>query len=82
MSGPDRLLRASEIGLYAFCARAWWLQTVRGVSSRNQAALRTGVRVHARHGAAVARLHLARLAGYLLLGLALLLVVIGIWLYA
>lgn len=81
MSEPDRLLRASEIGLYAFCARAWWLQTVRGVSSRNQTALRAGVQTHARHGAAVARLHVAQVAGYLLLGLALLLLVIGMWLH-
>ncbi len=81
MRGPDRLLRASEIGLYAFCARAWWLQTVRGVSSRNQTALKAGVQAHARHGAAVVRLHVAQVVGYLLLGLALLLLVIGVWLH-
>jgi|YNPBryantNP2012_1023418.scaffolds.fasta_scaffold115813_1 microcompartment protein CcmL/EutN len=81
MSQSDRLLRASEVGLYAFCARAWWLQTVQGVSSRNRAALKAGAQAHARHGAVVARLHIARAVGYLLLGLALLLLVIGVWLH-
>ncbi len=46
--GP-RLLRASEVGRYAYCARAWWLQSVQGVAPE-PTRLAAGVEAHARHG--------------------------------
>jgi CRISPR/Cas system-associated exonuclease Cas4 (RecB family) len=48
------VIRASEIGEYVYCARAWWLRRVQGVPSRNVAALHSGQQAHDRHGRAVA----------------------------
>jgi hypothetical protein len=50
----DAILRASEVGEYAYCARSWWLHRVQGVSSQNVAALQSGQQTHDRHGRAVA----------------------------
>ncbi len=73
-----RYRRASEIGGYLFCRRAWWLEQVRGEVSANTEARARGTADHAVLGRAVhrgARLH--RLA--LLVGLiALILIVLGI----
>lgn len=46
-------INASEIGRYAFCARAWWLHRVRGYTPRNIAALDRGTSEHEEHGRAV-----------------------------
>jgi hypothetical protein len=68
MSEQDPILRASEIGQYAFCARAWWLGRVKGYRSVNVAAMRQGALGHRRHGRAVEGYHLVRrLAAALLL---------------
>ncbi|MFZ2360644.1 MAG: hypothetical protein WA040_14995, partial [Anaerolineae bacterium] len=50
----DNIIRASELGEYVYCARAWWLRRVQGVASHNVAALRSGQQAHDRHGRAVA----------------------------
>lgn len=44
------LIRANELAQYSFCHRAWWLNTVKGIPSRNQAVLARGVQTHRRHG--------------------------------
>lgn len=68
----DSILRASEVGQYTFCARAWWLGNVEGYASSNQQALADGQAAHHRHGRQVqASATLTRLA-YLLLLLAML----------
>ena len=46
----QRIVRASEIGQYAYCARAWWLGVVQGVPSANQAELTAGSEAHHAHG--------------------------------
>lgn len=52
-SEPDYhppLIRASELGQYSFCRRAWWLGTVKKLTSENQAHLSRGQKMHDRHG--------------------------------
>lgn len=65
-----RVIRASEIGAYVYCARAWWLQQVAGHEPAGQERRSSGVTLHQRHGTGVA---LSRW----LLGLALLLLLSG-----
>jgi CRISPR/Cas system-associated exonuclease Cas4 (RecB family) len=76
--GRWRVIRASEIGEYAYCAHAWWLGNVEGLASGHQREMAAGEAIHLRHGQGVrASLGLARLA-YAVLLLAL---VIGVvWL--
>ncbi len=45
-----RAVRASEIGEYVFCHRAWWLHQVQGHASTNVRQLEAGTATHARHG--------------------------------
>jgi hypothetical protein len=47
--GRQERLTASEVGRYTYCARAWWLQRVRGEAPRNRAALERGTRRHQDH---------------------------------
>jgi CRISPR/Cas system-associated exonuclease Cas4 (RecB family) len=68
----DRIVRASEVGLYTYCARAWWLGQVEGHRPVNQQAMEVGEAAHQAHGRAVAGYHRLRQAAYALLGLALL----------
>jgi hypothetical protein len=74
----SRVIRASEIGQYAYCARAWWLGNVEGLNSIHRREMAVGEAIHLRHGRGVrASLGLARLA-YGVLAVA---IVIGIvWL--
>jgi len=63
-----RVIRASEIGQYAYCARAWWLGSVRGLPSAHTGKLTAGEAAHRRHGREVKRsLWLNRLAYAVLL---------------
>jgi hypothetical protein len=63
MSHREPVIRASELGQYAFCARAWWLGRVKGYRSTNVEAMRQGSQQHRVHGLSVERYHrLRRLA--------------------
>lgn len=59
---PPRPLRASELGSYLYCARAWWYQR-QGVESANQAEMNTGTELHRQHGRAVLRATLLQVGG-------------------
>ena len=72
-----RTIRASEIGAYLFCQRAWWYQA-QGVESQNQAELAGGTAYHHEHGRRGFFAGLLRLAGWALLLGALILLTIGI----
>ena len=48
-----RLIRASEIGEYVYCQRAWWLRAVQGEASVNVGELAAGTEAHAWHGRGV-----------------------------
>lgn len=66
----NRVMRASEVGVYAYCAHAWWLSSVEGVRPDEVGPLQSGWVVHERHGRrVVVAAALARLS-YLLLMLA------------
>ena len=60
-------IRASEIGDYVYCRRAWWLRRVRGARSVNTAQLEAGTRHHAQHGRLVRRSIWAQRVAYLAL---------------
>ena len=49
----DRIIRASELGQYAFCAQAWWLGSVEGVPSANVREMDAGTSAHEHHGRTV-----------------------------
>ncbi|MFZ5919239.1 MAG: hypothetical protein ACOYZ7_20095 [Chloroflexota bacterium] len=68
----EPIVRASEIGLYAYCARAWWLGKVQGHPPTNRTALEAGEAAHQAHGRTVTYYHRLRQAALLLLGLAML----------
>ncbi len=75
----ERIIRASEVGRYAFCARAWWLGSVEGLPSAHWREMAAGEVAHQRHGRRVrASVTLARLA-YLFLALAVLVAVVALW---
>lgn len=60
MSSPNRdIIRASDIGLYVFCARAWRLKAD-GYQSRNIAEMVAGTEAHQAHGARVVASQRAR----------------------
>ncbi len=67
-----KTIRASEIGTFLFCRRAWWYHS-QGMPSQNQAELAGGSAFHRQHGRKVVRAGLLRLAGWILLVLAILL---------
>jgi hypothetical protein len=72
-----RTIRASEIGSFLFCARAWWYQR-QGMPSENQALMDAGSCHHQVHGGRVAAAGLLQKAGWVLLGGALLLLAAGV----
>ena len=70
MSERDEIIRASEIGMYAYCARAWWLGRVLGYRPHNVEEMAAGAEEHASHGQQVVSYHRWRGLAYLLLALA------------
>lgn len=82
MAKDRSLVRASDIGAWAFCNRAWWLANVQQAEHENPAALQRGDEAHAAHGRAVTRAgRFQRVGLWLLLaglGLALLLAALSL----
>jgi hypothetical protein len=75
-----RAIRASEIGSFLFCRRAWWYHA-QGAPSQNQAELAGGTAFHHLHGRKIVRAGLLRLAGWLLLVLAMIFLLISLTLH-
>jgi len=73
------VIRASEVGRYVFCARAWWLARVKGMEPESVEELEWGWEEHLRHGRQVrGYLRLRRWALFLLIA-ALLLGALFLW---
>jgi CRISPR/Cas system-associated exonuclease Cas4 (RecB family) len=65
-----RTIRASEVGSYLFCARAWWYHQ-QGLEPANQAEMIAGTELHRKHGRQVIAAGLTRILAVILLLLAL-----------
>ncbi len=61
-----KTVRASEIGAYLYCQRAWWYQK-HGLPTANQPELAAGAELHENHGRAVFLGGCLRSLAYLLL---------------
>lgn len=48
-----RVIKASEIGEYVYCNRAWWLRRTYDVRPQNIQELRQGTAYHQKHGGQV-----------------------------
>ena len=64
-----KTIRASDIGSYLYCRRAWWYH-LHGQESLNQSEMASGTELHRRHGRTVVIAGLLRNLGFLLLLLA------------
>lgn len=71
-------VRASDIGAWAFCQRAWWLARVRRAEHRNPAVLDRGDQMHALHGRTVVRAAWLQRIALVLIGVAVLLLVVAV----
>jgi hypothetical protein len=71
MPSSDQVLRASEIGEYVYCHRAWWLHRVQGLESANRPQMEAGTFKHVEHGRAVQRADAMRRAAIILFVIAL-----------
>ena len=65
-----KTVRASELGTYLYCTRAWWYQR-QGAEPANQAELLSGTELHRQHGRTVVAAGLLRTAASILLLIAL-----------
>jgi len=59
------VIRASDIGSYLYCRRAWWYKK-QGVESENKAELTAGTELHYKHGRKILAASLMRTLGLLL----------------
>jgi hypothetical protein len=64
-----KTIRASDIGTYLYCRRAWWYR-LHGQESINQAEMAAGTELHRIHGRTVLASGLLRGLAFLLLLLA------------
>jgi CRISPR/Cas system-associated exonuclease Cas4 (RecB family) len=71
------IIRASEVGEYVYCARAWWLRRVAGLEPAGYERREYGTALHRRHGRAVAGSRTLMLLGAALAVAALVLIVLG-----
>jgi CRISPR/Cas system-associated exonuclease Cas4 (RecB family) len=64
--GAMKTIRASDVGTYLYCARAWAYRQ-KGVESANQAEMSAGTELHHRHGRQVLASGLTRTLALILL---------------
>jgi hypothetical protein len=79
MNDQDDVVRAGEIGQYAFCARAWWLQRMQGIPSENVREVAAGKVGHRAHGRLVVQADRLRRLALVLLALAVVAAILLAW---
>lgn len=72
-----KIIRASEIGTYQFCNRAWWYQ-LQGYEPENKAAMAGGSEIHEKHSHVVIASNCLQIIAYASLLLAILTAIIWI----
>jgi hypothetical protein len=70
-----RTIRASEVGTFLYCQRAWWYAQ-KGYPNENQVELAIGSEIHERHGRVVMVSSCLQFLAYALLLLGLILITI------
>ena len=75
-----RVIRASELNEYAYCARAWWLGRVLGYRPANLERMAAGEAAHVRHGQKVVSSYRLQRWAYFALALAFLAGISFLWL--
>jgi len=70
-----RVIRASEIGAYLYCHRAWWYH-LQGIPPENEAEMAAGSSYHRGHSRKVLTAGLLKAAGWVLLMAALVVVAV------
>ena len=70
MPPRSRRVSASQVGQYAYCARAWWLAVIEKRAPENPAFLDAGTRAHERHGWEIALARGTSRLALVLLGIA------------
>jgi len=70
-SSHNDVIRASEVGEYVHCERAWWLGRVKGVENANRAWMDAGTERHRQHGQRVWRATMKQYGAVALVALAL-----------
>ena len=70
------IIRASDIGTYLFCNRAWWLKHVEGQQSANIVEMSRGTRQHEKHSRTVKGATWLQRTAYGLIVLALIFIVL------
>lgn len=83
MDRSRSLVRASELALWAYCRRAWWLARVQEVPHRDPAILARGQTSHERHGrqVGVARRLVVLGRGLVVIGLIGLGILLVVWIW-
>jgi hypothetical protein len=75
----DRIIRASEIGQYDFCAQAWWLGSIDGVQPSNIHELQAGIAAHEQHGRQVQHASQMQLAAFVLVALGIIVLALAVF---
>ena len=75
----DRIIRASVIVQYDFCAKAWWLGSIDGVPPSNIRELQAGTVAHEQHGRQVQRASQLQIAAVALVALGVIVLVLALF---
>jgi CRISPR/Cas system-associated exonuclease Cas4 (RecB family) len=67
-----RIIRASEIGTYLYCQRAWWYR-LQGVAPEHQEVINAGIKYHRSHSRQVFASKLLRFLAFAMLTVAIVL---------